>query len=59
MKKKNGQRRKPVVPLRFSKSGNPDIERAYATRYVDAKRIEQIKRESQDKVNAPEDKLNR
>lgn len=43
-KKKNGQGRKPVIPLRFSKSGNLDIERAYATHFVDAKRIEQIKR---------------
>ena len=58
-KKKNGQGRKPVIPLRFSKSGNPDIERAYATHYVDAKRIERIKKESQDKVDIPEDKLNR
>lgn len=28
-KKKGGQGRKPVIPLRFSKSGNPDVERGY------------------------------
>ena len=53
-KKKNGQVRKPVIPLRFSKSGNPDIERAYATHFVDAQRIEQITKESQGEVNAPD-----
>lgn len=26
VKKKNGQGHKPVIPLRFSKSGNPEIE---------------------------------
>ena len=35
VKKKNGQGYKPVIPLRFSKSGNPEIEKAYATHYVD------------------------
>lgn len=43
MKKKNGQGHKPVVPLRFSKSGDPDIERWYGTHFVDSKRIEQLK----------------
>lgn len=33
VKKKQGARK--TVPLRFSKSGNPEIERAYATHYVD------------------------
>lgn len=32
-----------TVPLRFSKSGDPDIERAYATHYLDEKRIKVIK----------------
>lgn len=58
-KKENGQGRKLVIVLRFSKSGNPDIEKAYATHYVDAKRIKQINKESQDKVNVSENKLNR
>ena len=43
MKKKNGQGHKPVVPLRFSKSGDPDVERWYGTHFVDFKRIEQLK----------------
>lgn len=54
-KKKNGQGRKPVIPLRFSKSGNPEIERRYATHYVDSKRISQLKAERTAKVeNQPE-----
>ena len=44
-KKKNGQGRKPVIPLRFSKSGNPEIEQRYATHYVDLKRTSQLKEE--------------
>lgn len=41
-KKNNGQGCKPVVPLRFSKSGNVGIEKAYATHFVDVRRIEQL-----------------
>lgn len=44
-KKKNGQGRKPVIPLRFSKSGDPEIERRYATHFVDLKRTAQLKAE--------------
>lgn len=40
MKKRIGQRHKPVVPLRFSKSGDPDIERWYGTHFVDFRGIE-------------------
>lgn len=36
-------------PLRFSKSGNEQIERAYATHYVDQKRIAQLKQEKKAK----------
>ena len=36
-------------PLRFSKSGNEQIERAYATHYVDQKRITQLKQEKKAK----------
>jgi hypothetical protein len=43
MKKKNGQGHKPVIPLRFSKSGNPEIEKQYATHYVDKARIQELK----------------
>lgn len=46
MKKKNGQGRKPVIPLRFSKSGAPEIERWYATHFVDTKRVSQLKTEA-------------
>lgn len=54
-KKKNGQGRKPVIPLRFSKSGDPEIERRYATHYVDAKRASQLKEERAAKqVGQPE-----
>lgn len=41
VKKKHGH--KPTIQLRFSKSGNPDIERSYATHYMDCQRVEQIK----------------
>lgn len=47
MKKKNGQGHKPVVPLRFSKSNDPDIERWYGTHFVDSKRMEQLKAEKE------------
>lgn len=43
VKKKNGQGHKPVVPLRFSKSGNPEIEKWYATYFVDTKRVAVLK----------------
>ena len=48
VKKKHGH--KPVIPLRFSKSGNPEIEKAYATHYVDSGRIEQLKKEKMEKA---------
>ena len=41
VKKKNG--RKPVIPLRFSKSGDPNIEKWYATHWVDSARIAELK----------------
>lgn len=47
LKKKNGQGHKPVIPLRFSKSGSVDIEKQYSTHFVDA---EQIKKLKQDKA---------
>ncbi len=46
VKKKNGQGHKPVVPLRFSKSGSPEIEKSYATHFVDLKRTAQLKTET-------------
>lgn len=46
VKKKNGQGHKPVIPLRFSKSGSPEIEKSYATHFVDLKRTAQRKAET-------------
>ena len=43
VKKKSGQGHKPVIPLRVSKSGAPEIEKWYATHFVDAKRVSQLK----------------
>ncbi len=43
MKKRGGQGAKPVIPLRFSKTGDPAVEKSYATHYVDSKRIAAIK----------------
>lgn len=50
VKKKNGQGHKPVGPLRFSKSGNAEIEKNYATHYVDSRRIAEIKGQSESKI---------
>ena len=54
-KKKNGQGRKPVIPLRFSKSGDPEIERRYATHFVDGKRTAQLKSERAAKLASQAD----
>ena len=43
VKKKNGQGHKPVIPLRFSKSGDPEIERRYATHFVDTNQVDRLK----------------
>lgn len=50
VKKKHGH--KAVIPLRFSKSGNPEIEKAYATHYVDLEKVERLKKERQKKAEA-------
>ena len=47
VKKKGGQGHKPVIPLRFSKSGNPEVEKWYATHFVDSKRIVELKTKQQ------------
>ena len=54
VKKKNGQGKKPVIKLRFSKSGSEDIEKQYAIHFVDTKKIEKMKEEKQ--VNSNDDK---
>ena len=43
VKKESGQGHKPVIRLRFSKSGDPDIERWYSTHFVDTKKIAELK----------------
>lgn len=45
---KNGQR---AIPLRFSKSGSPIVEKAYSTHYLDKKRIADLKSEERGTVN--------
>lgn len=45
VKKRNEQGRKPVIKLRFSKSGSDDIEKWYATHFVDTRIIEDLKEE--------------
>ncbi len=53
VKKKGGQGHKPVIPLRFSKSGDPEIERWYATHFVDTKRVSQLKAAALEKAEPP------
>ncbi len=36
VRKRSGTDHKPVIPLQFSKSGSPEIERSYATHFVDS-----------------------
>lgn len=43
VKKKTGQGHMPVIRLRFSKSGDAEIEKWYATHFVDVKRIAELK----------------
>ena len=43
MKKRGGQVHKPVIKLRFSKSGKLEIERWHATHFVDTRQIERLK----------------
>ena len=53
-KKKGGQGRKPVIPLHFSKSGDPDVERWYATHFIDTKRVSELKTARQKPPADPE-----
>ena len=48
VEKKNGQGHKAVIPLRFSKSGKPDIERWYGTHFVDAASLSRLKAAKQE-----------
>lgn len=47
MKTRTGQGHKPVIPLRFSKNGAPEIEKEYATHFVDTKRAAALKATAQ------------
>lgn len=49
VKKKNGY--KKTISLRFSKSGNPEIEKQYSTHYVDLIRTKELQEQ---KANAAE-----
>lgn len=58
-KKKGGQGHKPVIPLRFSRSNNPDIEKWYATHFVDKKQIEALKaKRAESNANTAKDEDN-
>ena len=48
VKKKGGQGKRPVIPLRFSKYGKEDIEKQYSTHFVDSKRIAELKAQRQE-----------
>ena len=54
VKKKGGQGKQPVIPLRFSKSGNPEIEKWYATHFVDTKQIAALKEQQAQKDRVTE-----
>ena len=45
VKKKGGQGKRPVIRLRFSKSGDANVEKWYGTHFVDSKRIAELKAE--------------
>ena len=42
VRKKNGTGHKPVIPLQFRKSGSPEIERSYATHFVDLAHVQEL-----------------
>ena len=52
IKKKNGQGHKPVILLRFSKSGDWEIEKRYATHFVDSKKAAELK--AQQNIEKPD-----
>lgn len=43
VKMKNGQGHKPTVPMRFSKTGKEEIEKWYATHFVDEEKIQELR----------------
>ena len=53
VKKKHGM--KKVIRLRFSKTGDPGVERGYSTHYVDTRRIAELREERKTKDTKAED----
>ena len=39
-----------MIQLRFSKSGDPEVEKWYSTHFVDAKRIKELKSAKESKT---------
>lgn len=54
-RKKNGQGHKSIIPLRFSKSGNVEIEKRYATHFVDGEKVKQLKKQKNQNKDIQED----
>ena len=54
VKKRGGQGKKPVIPLRFSKTGDSEIEKWYATHFVDSKRSALLKEQQNPQSASPE-----
>ena len=52
VKEKHGQGHKPVILLRFSKSGDLEIEKWYATHFVDSKKAAELK--AQQNIEKPD-----
>ena len=52
VKKKGGQGHKPVILLRFSRSGDNKIEQWYSTHYLDIEKINQLKAGANDKLQS-------
>ena len=52
VKDKHGQGHKPVILLRFSKSGDLEIEKWYATHFVDSKKAAELK--AQQNIEKPD-----
>ena len=52
VKKKSVQGHKPVIPLRFSKRGDLEIEKWYATHFVDSKKAAELK--AQQNIEKPD-----
>ncbi len=54
VKKPTGQGHKPVIQLRFSKSGNAEVEKWYATHFVDSIQIAALREQKTNNVDTDE-----